>query len=70
MAFAACTFVNGREFRDWDAENVKRCDQSVSQCQTYAPNSFIAARAHPDSFVAVPYVTVALKQAKKFHVLH
>jgi hypothetical protein len=42
----------------------------VSQCQTYAPNSFIAARAHHNSFVAVPHATVALKQAKKFHVFH
>ncbi len=69
-AFAARTFVNGREFRQWDAENIKHCDQSVSQSQTHRSNCFIAPRARQDPFSAAYHATVTPKQAKKFHVLH
>jgi hypothetical protein len=70
MTFAARTFVNGREFREWDAENIKRCDKSVSQSQTHTSNSFVAPRARQDPFAAVYHPTVAPEPAKKFHVLH
>jgi hypothetical protein len=70
MAFAARTLVNGREFRQWDTENVKHCDQSVSQSQTHPSNSFIVPRARQDPFLAAYHATASPKQAKKFHVFH
>jgi hypothetical protein len=69
-AFAARTFVNGREFREWDAENIKNRYESVSQSQTHRSNSFIAPRACQDPFLAAYHATASPKQAKKFHVLH
>ena len=70
MAFAARTLVNGREFREWDAENIKHRYQSVSQSQTHRSNGFIAPRACQDPFLAAYHATATPKQAKKFHVLH
>ena len=67
---ATRTFVNRREFRQWDAEDIKRCDQSVSQSQTHRSNGFIAPRTHQDPFLAAYHATAPPKQAKKFHVFH
>ena len=70
MAFAARTLVNGREFRQWDAENIKHRDKSVSQSQTDTSNGFVAPGARHDPFATVYHATVAPELAKKFHVLH
>ncbi len=70
MAFAARAFVNGREFRQWDAENIKHRYQSVSQSQTQRSNSFVAPRADQDPLTTVYDPTGAPEPAKTFHVLH
>src|SRR5437899_1506859 len=53
MAFAARTFVNGREFRQWDPENIKRHNKPVSQNQTRTSNGFVPPRTRQDPFAAV-----------------
>jgi hypothetical protein len=62
--------VNRREFWQWDPENVKRCDKSVSQGKPYTSHSFIATRARQDALVAIGHVTLAMKQPEEFHVFH
>src|SRR6266480_962753 len=68
--FATYAPIKRRELRQRDTENVKHCDQSVSQSQAHTSNSFIAPRAHQDPFVAVGHAAAVLKPAKKFHVFH
>jgi hypothetical protein len=67
---AAYTFVNRREFRRWNTEDVKHCDQSISHGQASGANGFVATRAGHDPLMAVQHATAALKEAKKFHVFH
>src|SRR5438132_931626 len=69
-AVAAHSFVNRRKHRRWDAENIKRCDESIGKCQAGASDCFVAARAYHNSLVAVRHSTAAMKPAKKFHIFH
>src|SRR5437667_4047747 len=68
--FAAHAPIERRKLRQRDTENVKHCDQSVSQSQTHPSNSFIASRAGQDPLLAAYHATAPPKQAKKLHVLH
>ncbi len=67
---AAYAPVNRREFRQWNTEDVKRCNKSVSQGQACSSDTFITTRTHQDPFAAVCDATLALKLAKEFHVFH
>jgi hypothetical protein len=59
-----------RKLRQRDTQNVKHCDQSVSQRQAHASNCFIAPWAHHDSVLATYHPTALPKQANEFHVFH
>ena len=67
---AAHSFVNQREHRVRDAENIKRCDESIGKCQAGGSDCFVAARAYHNSLLAVYHATVAMKPAKKFDIFH
>src|SRR5438128_2522526 len=69
-AVAAHSFVNRRKHRRWDAENIKRCDESIGKCQAGASDCFVAARAYHNSLVAVHHAAAAMKPAKKFDIFH
>src|SRR4030095_14488598 len=70
LGVAAKAFIDRCQRRQWDAENVKRCDKSISQCQTYASNCLIATRTYQNSLVAICDATAAIKLAKKFCIFH
>lgn len=67
---AAHASVNPCEDRQWHAENIKGCDNSVSQRQTCASKCFVATRAYADPLLTVLHTTTAVEPAKKFHVFH
>jgi hypothetical protein len=62
--------VNSREYRYWNAEKIKRCDESIGKCQAGASDCFVAARAYHNSLVAVHHAAAAMQPAKKFHIFH
>src|ERR1700756_2125389 len=62
--------VNAGKRGQRDAEKIKRRNRSVGKCQAYRPDCFVAARARPNSFVAVHNATAPAKSPKKFNIFH